>query len=516
MKKKLLLIIAATMLLSLVVFSGCDDRSVALDDINIATMNVSPSELVVGDTVTCYVRAILQDDDGFAVTNTKVIFKSDLGSMNPASVFSDSSGVAKVKFDYSTIESVPENDVVIEAYVKDKDSGIMNSTNVTFGSPAVPEVNSLQFDEQPISLQVAGTGGPESADLNVTIYDYQGALITEPMEIAFWFDMTKTTADDAKINNEVAISEDTAQIVTSVDGVASVSISSGIKSGNATVVAKSVANGIEAVKGNIIVQAGAPETVEFVMPGHNTGEDMGAGTWKVQIAALINDTYGNPVGDGTAVFFQIEDDDEITYASLETQYCYVGNENAAGDTLAGTAFTFLNYDGTHTNDSFDISVQVGGVDFPPETITLPIQFPVLEVVPVPQHLDWNVQNDNTDKTTELNIVITDGQQNRINKQLIYATGTLGYPELQTEPEPDLPVIVDLGYELEDNDNSYKGVTYFVDGIGGRLTKPYSFYKIECPAPSQTGPGTTTANITVTIPGTNTNANANIILFRYVD
>ena len=369
------------MLLSLVVFSGCDDRSVALDDIHIATMNVNPNELVIGDTITCYVRAILQDDDGFAVTNTKVIFKSDLGSMNPASVFSDSSGVAKVKFDYSTIETVPENDVIIEAYVIDKDSGIMNSTTISFGSPAIPEVNSLQFDEQPISLQVAGTGGQESAELNVTIYDYQGALITEPMEIAFWFDMTKTTADDAKINNQEAVSEETAQTVVSVDGIASVSISSGIKSGNATVVAKSVDNGIEAVKGNIIVQAGAPETVEFTMPGHNTGEDMGAGTWKVQIAALINDTYGNPVGDGTAVFFQIEDDNEITYASLETQYCYVGNENAAGDTLAGTAFTFLNYDGTHTNDSFDISVQVGGVDFPPETITLPIQFPVLEVGP---------------------------------------------------------------------------------------------------------------------------------------
>jgi len=43
MKKKILLIIAATMLLSLVVFSGCDDRSVALDDIHIATMNVNPN-----------------------------------------------------------------------------------------------------------------------------------------------------------------------------------------------------------------------------------------------------------------------------------------------------------------------------------------------------------------------------------------------------------------------------------------------------------------------------------------
>ncbi|MFO7896858.1 MAG: hypothetical protein R6U84_08000 [Candidatus Cloacimonadales bacterium] len=506
MKKRLLLLIAATMLFSLIVFSGCDDRSLALDDINIASLTISPNEVEVGDTLSVFVRAILKDDDGFGVTNTKVLFRSSAGSLNPSSVYTDSSGVAKVEFDYSSIDTA--NVVTIDAYVNDKDSGVSKSEEITIGNANYPEIRSLRFDVNPIALQVAETGGTESADLNVHVYDYQGELITQPKEISF---IIVSGPEGLTMNDEVTF-PDTVSVM-SQNGIATVSISSGQDSGGGSIKAFATNTSgqmIQATKNNIVVQAGPPETVEFIMPGHNSAADMGAGSWKVQVAALINDAYGNPVGDGTTVFFKIEDD--ISYASLETQYSYVGNENASGDTLAGAAFTFLNYDGTHTNDSFNISVEVSDIDFPAETITLPIQFPVLEVTAIPMNLAWTIEGDNSDKITELHVVVTDGQQNRINKQLLYFTGNLGEPREQSAPELDDPGLEGLGDDLE----LYEGITYDVNFLAGRVIKGWGFSKYECPPPSQAGPGTTSANVSVTIPGANTSNNVNVILYRYVD
>jgi hypothetical protein len=508
MKKKLLLIIAATMLFSLIVFSGCDNRSLALDDINIASLTISPDRVEVGDTLTVFVRAILKDDDGFGVTNTKVLFRASDGSLNPASVYTDSSGVAEAEFDYSSIDQAKE--VFIDAFVSDKDSGISETATIEVGNPTIPEIRSLSFDVNPINLQVAGTGGNESADLDVHVYDYQGGLITEPREISFQF---VNGPVGLTMNDEVTIPSTETVTVMSQNGVATVSISSGEESGGGSLRAfatNSSGDVIQAIKNSIIVQAGPPNTVEFIMPGHDSAADMGAGSWKVQVAALISDTYGNPVGDGTTVFFQIEDD--ISFASLETQYSFVGNENAAGDTLAGAAFTFLNYDGTHTNDSFNISVEVADIDFPAETITLPIQFPVLEATAIPMHVDWIIAGDTSDKETVLHVVVNDGQQNRINKQLLYFTGNIGVPGVQTAPALNDPGLDGMGDNLED----YEGITYIVNNQAGRVNKPWYLRKYECPPPSQAGPGTTTANIMVTIPGTNTSANVNVILFRYVD
>ena len=514
MNKKLLFIIATVMLFSLVVFSGCDNRVTDLDNINITSMTISPNEVAIGDTLTAFVNVIVKDDDGFAVTNTKVLFKSTEGSMDPASIYTDSSGVAKVEFDYSTISL--NTTVTVEAFVIDKDSGITAAANIVVGSASIPAVRSLAFEDSPISLQVAGTGGTESAELNVYIYNSQNELITEPKDISFKF---LNGPLGIILNNEVVFPQNESVVVTSLNGIATVSISSGLYSGSASIEASILnieGDLISATKSSIIVQAGPPNSIQFIMPGHSSADDMGAGTWKVEICALINDTYGNPVGDGTSVFFSLTDlldpdlQPDYTYASLETQFCYVGNENSDGDTLAGAAFAFLNYDGFHTNDEVRIKVVIGGSLSVNETITLPIQFPSLDLVAVPQHLDWIIPGDVSPKVTTIHVAVLDGQENRINNQQLYFTSSLGEGLLQTAPNIPSELVTYYNNHLE------LGITGEVNVEFGRVNKPIAFNKYECPPPSPGGPGTTTATLTVTILGTNTSDNITIILFRYVD
>jgi len=148
-----------------------------------------------------------------------------------------------------------------------------------------------------------------------------------------------------------------------------------------------------------------------------------------------------------------------------------------------------------------ISVVVGGVEEFQHEVILPIQFPVIDIVAVPQHLDWMVPNDNSPKETEIRITVKDGQNNAINNQIVTFSSTLGTP---LEPYPP------------DTGDPYTGLTHVIEGFAGRLDKEVQFQKIECPAPTPAGPGTTTATVTVQILGTQTNNNVTIILFRYVD
>lgn len=395
----------------------------------------------------------------------------------------DSNGVGKIYFSPGITAGTAEIEAIADS--------AMATTYITVTSD---QVSSLVFDFQGVvGMQVQGTGGQESFELSVSLKDMSGNLVDENKVVYFeLLDYPEGT----NINN-VGPADSTI----SSNGHAIVSINSGTESGIVRVKAytyNSFGMLISAEKSNIVVHAGPPNSTELTIGGHDEGIDVGAGAWQVEVAALVTDQYGNPVGSGTAVFFSIAEDPD--FASIEAD-AFVGNENAEADSIQGTAFTYLTYDGSFTNETITITVAVGGVESFDHQVVLPIQFPVIDMVAVPQHLDWVNQGDTSPKETEIRITVMDGQNNRINNQIVTFSSTLGTPQ---EPSPP------------DTGDPFTGLTHVVNGEAGRLDKIVEFQKYECPPPTPAGPGTTTATVTAQILGTQVNNNVTIILFRYVD
>lgn len=424
-----------------------------------------------------------------------VDFTTDLGSVNEFDN-TDSLGIAETIFS----PGLAAGSALIEAVADSAQA----STVISIISDDVYSIE-FAFSGQ-VDIQVAGTGGQESFEFQVNLYDVNGNLIDYPETVWFKF---MNGPDGTNINNQVFLPSDDSLSVESSNGHAIVSISSGLESGTVTLQAyayNDVDNIVSATKSNIVVHSGPPSTVDISIGGHDTGEDMGGGVWQVECAAFLNDTHGNPVDYATAVYFSL--DENISFASIYAP-AYVGNENANGDSTDGVAFTRMNYEGTHTNDDITIYVEVsntipGQPNFTDSTtVVLPIQFPTIDITAVPSHVDWYEIPSTTPEyqSTEVRLTVKDGQNNPIDNQIVHFSSTLGYP---LEPTPP------------DTGDPYTGLTTVIDGEHGRLNKEVEFYYGECPAPVPAPPGTTTATITAQLLGTQTSNQVTIILNRYVD
>jgi len=408
-----------------------------------------------------------------------VDFTTDLGSLDEFDS-TDEEGIAETEFS----PGVNAGQATIEAVADSAQA----STIITVTSD---DINSIEFDFQgQVDIQVAGTGGQESFELKVNLYDMNGNLVDDDMMV--YFELLNYP-EGTNINNE-GISDSTM----SVNGHAIVSINSGSEPGIVRVKAHTyndLGDPVGAEKSNIVVHAGPPDSAEFSIGGHSTGINMGGGVWKVQVAAIISDAYGNPVDNGTAAYFSLPNNPD--FATIEAA-AWVGNENVDGDSLAGTAFTFLTYEGTHTNDSVMVSVEVGGIETFEDVLILPIQDPVIDLVAVPAHVDWN-GDDESPKSCDIRVTVSDGQNNRIDNQIVHFSTTLGEPQ---QPYPP------------DTGDPYTGLTGIINGEHGRLDKEIEFQYYECPPPGPTGPGSTQATVTVQILGTGVTNQVTVILFRY--
>ncbi|MBN1327676.1 MAG: hypothetical protein JW996_06975 [Candidatus Cloacimonetes bacterium] len=448
-------------------------------------MYLFPDTTVVAANSGQSVQILAQVEDRFHNSvrqGVGVEFTTTLGSVNEFAS-TDDDGLALTVFS----PGITAGQAVIEAVAD-------SATASTVISVISDDVHALVFGFQgQVDIQVQGTGGQESYELVVNLYDMSGNPVDEDMWV--WFELLNAP-EGTNINN-VGIADSTM----SNNGQAIVSINSGYEPGIVRVKAYTFTTAgmmISVEKSNIVVHAGPPNSAAFNIGGHDTGEDMGSGLWKVQVSALITDAYGNPVDAYTAAYFSLPDDPD--FVTIEAA-AYVGNENAQGDTLAGTAYTYLIYDGAYTNEEVNILVEVGGIETFPGTLVLPIQFPAMDIVAVPMHLDWVTPNDNAPKDTEVRVTVKDGQNNPIDNQIVVFSTTLGTPIAPTPPDTGDP---------------YTGLTGVVDGEHGRLNKIIRFQKYECPAPGPGGPGSTQATITAQILGTGVSANVTVLLFRYTD
>jgi Invasin, domain 3 len=476
-----LLLLAALVLTCI----SCDSRNLKSEDYQL-TLQANPSTIFRDNNQTSStISAIVKDNNDFAVTGIEVLFRTNIGSILGA-VSTDSSGVAESTFWDSNALGI----ATIEAFCGETSA----QTQVTIIEPVNNEVASIAFDNAPLNIQVQGTGGQESSTLQAYLHDLNGNIIDTDQEV--FFELLNHPFG-ALINGDT-----TSDTVSAQGGYASVTISSGTSSGIVRVRAATYnENGllISAEKSNIIIHSGPPNSVDFSISGDDSGEDMSGGLWRVEVSALLTDNYGNPVDSGTAVFFSLPEDPD--FASVQAN-SYVGNENANGDTLEGTAFTYLIYEGTMTNDYVLVQVDTGEFN-DTDSLRLPLQVAHLDIAVTPAHLDWDDSNPNNppdEQSVTVRVIVKDGQNNPINNQRVIFSSSLGEP-------------LDMG---TDDDNDIFTEFTGLQGEPGLVLKDVQFRRYECPAPGPGGPGMTSCTITATILGSVVSGSSVITLFRYED
>jgi len=539
---KFLLLMVVLLVFAGIFFTACDNRILDPENVDggtdnyILTMWAEPDTIYAdnenGTYATIYV--LVKDQNDFVIFDQRVNFGANMGNIIAYDI-TDSTGVASVEFWDHGIPGIATISAYTDHIYLDGDGEEATSTSseqisvyiVPQGGGNPTDVNSIGFDSQgQVDIQVAGTGGNESYNFIVSLYDVNGNLVQEPKDVYFQF---VNAPVGTSINNTIFWPSTDSLSVVSSGGKASVPISSGEHSGTVSLRAFTYNDTIliSTVKSEIVVHSGPPNSVAISIGGQDTGEEMGSGIWNIECAAFLTDQYNNPVDYGTAVYFSLSD--TVSFASIYAPG-YVGNENADGDSTSGIAYTYLNYDGAHINDFITVNVEVsnsipGQQNFTDsQIVVLPMQFANIEMIAIPQHVDWDIYDNPSDwKSDEFNlspkfrVIVRDGQQNLIKNQEVTFTSTLGVPvhedQLNMNPtnsnfEPDFTDFTGPGNDGEPLSEA--------DVNNGEIIQLFRFYKYECPPPEPSPPGSIQAQITATIVGTQTSATAQVVLNRYVD
>lgn len=464
------------------------------------TLSAEPQEIQVNSGETSTITALIEDNYDNVVPGVEVNFSASSGTISPPTLTNEE-GIAIATFSPGIHAGLV--DVTAET------DSLEASIQVTVLSDGVYSLE-YAFSGQ-VDINIQGTGGQESAEIVVNLFDSNGNLIDnlDSLYVNFTFNIAP---EGANINNQVYYIPGTPPDTVTVEannGQAVVSVNSGYEAG--TISLKAFMDGatgtpISANKSNIVIHAGPPNSIELTIGDIDSGQEMGGGVWQIECAAIINDEWGNPVDYGSAVWFSLDDTDPLItdpdWATIGAE-AYVGNSNASGDSLSGIAYTYLNYEGAHTNDSLYVCVQVSGSNGYYEDSTLvvmPIQFAQIEIVANPIHLDWIEPGDPYDPLwTVVTVVVTDGQNNPINNQEVNFSSIPGNPVQGPNSQ-----IVDF-YEITGGDFG-----------PGRIDKWVLFYRYECPPPGMNPYGTTDASIVATVLGTGASADVTVTLFRYAD
>lgn len=384
-----------------------------------------------------------------------------------------------------------EGEVILKAYSfnsNNEETSLQTIATVDLQLPEVSEINFLNSGN--IFLHPL-----ESSEISVQLVDEYGSIVLEEYDVMFQF---IGMPDGTNLNNVLFESADVLT-VGSTDGAVSVTLNAGEVVGNVELKVfthNSLGEEISVTKSNILIQPYQPDSILFSYDGISEGENIGGGLWRIDISALIIDIYGNPCANGTIVNFSLID--SPGFAVIETEMTTI---NPWGQ-HPGVAKTFLSYDGAHSNEEIAVQIEVEDV-ITDETIILPLQFPVIDMIAVPNHFEWTVDENPEYKDIEIRCVVLDGQSNRINGQLLYFETTAGWPQ---EPDP------------ADTGDPYTGITGpglppFEDE-NGMLFKYVRLYKEEFPAPAP-APFPVNVQINVSILGTDVETTETITITRYL-
>ncbi len=477
--------------------------------VQVGTEMIEADTSFVGSPNHIFMRAGLTDVYSNNCPTQPVRFTTDIGSFinttQSVTINSGLDGVAQVRFTPGLSAGAAQ----IKAFANGDTLSAITIFNIT--SDEIHSISFTQSDQ--INLNVANTGGLQSAILRVKLRDINGNLINSADSV--YFKIVNTNAPfGANLNNQA---QTDSVLVISNGGEAQISVNSGTASGMLKIRA-SIKKGnkyVYALKTNTVIHAGPPAPAPFgivpFLPAFNTGTNIGGGLWRMIAGAMVKDIHNNPVDKGTAVWFELLDAPDCTIVAE----AFVGNVSANGDSSAGVAFTTFTYRGTLTNGSVTIRAncgddQFGNPNFGDTTVVLPLNDPRFEIQSQPAALYFDENppapgNPIQYKTSDIYCMLTDGQGLPVNDAIIMLLSTRGqFIEIQG--------IEGLGLYPDNPPQPWRIITNPQGVAKGRIA--CKTVEIPLPDPLTQTPGTADVLITGRILGTNVQANTSITLFRY--
>jgi hypothetical protein len=335
----------------------------------------------------------------------------------------------------------------------------------------------------------------DSSHFRFSLKDIEGNTVEREYDVWFKF---LTCPEGTNLNETLFGTTDSLSVRTQ-EGEVSVYLFPGQQSGVASIkiyTYDSNSEEISLIKSNIVIHSGIPTSANLSIGGMNSGVDIGAGFWEIEVAAFLTDDNSSPVGYGTAVLFSLPDNPD--WASFSEFYTYTGNENAEGDSTSGVAYTTLTYSGIYSNEALSIRIQSGDFEETVDVI-LPVQFPQVYVDLVPDMLYWcqNDPSDIIDKTCMINVYVADGQQNPISNQRVEFNVALGNPS--------------------ETDGDNQGDFFAITDENGYITKHWDFPFFQVPTcypPSWSS--TITTQVVADILYASASDNETLTLIRYCD
>ncbi len=251
------------------------------------------------------VQATVTDENDSPNDNVRVDFSASpgsLGSFRNAYDMTDNSGIAHSYFIASDTGTV-----TLKAKLSDGDSltTTLRITSTGSGSGS-GTIASIEFTSARPSIQVKGTGGIESVLMLATGYDELGNRVGAGNAIVFRILYGPGGGENLEDNG---YGPDT--VFTGTSGQAVVTLNSGTISG--TVELRAESGTIFSNVTRVTINAGPPAYLSLGakplnIPGWNVVN------LTAEVLAMVDDIYGNPVEDNTAVYFGTEEGMVDAYA----------------------------------------------------------------------------------------------------------------------------------------------------------------------------------------------------------
>jgi len=280
---------------------------------------------------------------GQALKDLEVYFESTNGRLSELSKFTDTLGIALVDFSDTGDPEEAGVSTIVARYQHPVFGTLIDSVQITIldttysGTPAYVEIPS----SYPGEIMVVGGGGLESTQICARVYDENGVLVNEPVNVTFT--LGPNIPEGANINN-AGISDSTY----TADGEACVSINSGTGPGPVRVTATVLTDSGEVISATAtpaIIATGPPYYIEPEYNPQDT-DPIGGGFYQTEAAAMVYDRWYNPVSDSTYVYWSMEPNpleaDTVIDAFVQG-VSFTGNENLNGDNFPGVAYTTITY-----------------------------------------------------------------------------------------------------------------------------------------------------------------------------
>ncbi|HIA94439.1 MAG TPA: hypothetical protein EYO16_04095 [Candidatus Marinimicrobia bacterium] len=242
---------------------------------------------------------------GNPVENAQINYEASRGFIT-ATGFTDSTGIDTVIFtDLGNPEDVGVADIVTTfSHPGFSNESIQDSLQIYIEDPTFQECSYMEIPSSyPGKIVVRDGGGIESTLIKAEVYDDNGNLINTPTPVVFTLN---PLIGDAYLD---VVGQTTATAYT-VNGVASVSINSGTSPGPVRIEVTCDCDqdgtiDLTSVDVPVIIASGAPYHIEAEYDPQAT-ETIGGGFYRTECAAIISDTWYNPVEDSTYVYWNID------------------------------------------------------------------------------------------------------------------------------------------------------------------------------------------------------------------